>query len=38
MFAIKALQDILKHDWLATTEIYFNLSPEDVIREFQSKW
>jgi integrase/recombinase XerD len=34
----KALQEILGHDRLATTEIYLNLSPEDVIREFHSKW
>jgi integrase/recombinase XerD len=34
----RALQDILGHDRLATTEIYLNLSPEDVIREFRSKW
>jgi integrase/recombinase XerD len=34
----RALQDVLGHDRLATTEIYLNLSPEDVIREFQSKW
>jgi len=25
-------------DRLTTTEIYLNLSPEDVIREFQAKW
>ena len=34
----RALQEILGHDRLATTEIYLNLSPEDVIREFHSKW
>jgi len=34
----RALQDILGHDRLATTEIYLNLSPEDVIREFRRKW
>ncbi len=34
----RALQDILGHDRLATTEIYLNLSPEEVIREFRSKW
>jgi len=26
------------YDRLATTEIYLNLSPEDVIREFLNKW
>jgi integrase/recombinase XerD len=34
----RALQEILGHDRLATTEIYLNLSPEDVIREFHNKW
>jgi integrase/recombinase XerD len=34
----RALQEILGHDRLATTEIYLNLSPEDVIREFYNKW
>lgn len=34
----RALQEILGHDRLTTTEIYLNLSPEDVIREFQNKW
>jgi integrase/recombinase XerD len=34
----RALQEILGHDRLATTEIYLNLSPEDVIREFHQKW
>jgi integrase/recombinase XerD len=29
---------ILGHDSLATTEIYLNLSPENVIREFLNKW
>ena len=26
------------HDRLATTEIYLNLSPEHVIKEFMEKW
>ena len=26
------------HDRLTTTEIYLNLSPEEVIREFREKW
>lgn len=34
----RALQEILGHDWLTTTEIYLNLSPEDVIMEFKNKW
>jgi hypothetical protein len=25
-------------DWVATTEIYTNLSPKDAIREFQARW
>jgi integrase/recombinase XerD len=34
----RALQEILGHDRLSTTEIYLNLSPEEVIREFRTKW
>jgi integrase/recombinase XerD len=34
----RALQEVLGHDRLSTTEIYLNLSPEDVIREFLEKW
>lgn len=34
----RALQEVLGHDHLATTEIYLNLSPEDVMREFRDKW
>ena len=33
----RALQSLLGHDRLATTEIYLNLSPEDAIREFLNK-
>ena len=33
-----SLQRLLGHDRLATTEIYLNLSPEEVIREFREKW
>lgn len=33
-----ALQKIMGHDRLTTTEIYLNLSPEEALREFQSKW
>jgi len=34
----RALQHLLGHDRLTTTEIYLNLSPEDAIREFLNKW
>ena len=34
----RALQLILGHDHLSTTEIYLNLSPEHVLQEFQAKW
>lgn len=34
----RALQTLLGHDRLTTTEIYLNLSPEDAIREFLEKW
>ena len=34
----RALQSLLGHDRLTTTEIYLNLSPEDTIREFLEKW
>jgi integrase/recombinase XerD len=33
-----ALQRLLGHDRLTTTEIYLNLSPEEVVREFRKKW
>lgn len=36
--SLATLQRLLGHDHLTTTEIYLNLSPEDVIREFQAKW
>ncbi len=36
--SLPALQRLLGHDRLTTTEIYLNLSPEDVIREFRDKW
>jgi Phage integrase family len=32
--SLPPLQRLLGHDRLTTTEIYLNLSPEDVIREF----
>ena len=34
----RVLMQLLGHDRLATTEIYLNLSPEDAIRDFESKW
>ena len=34
----KALQLMLGHDHLFATEIYLNLSPEDVLAEFHVKW
>ena len=36
--SLSSLQKILGHDRLSTTEIYLNLSPEQVIEEFQRKW
>jgi integrase/recombinase XerD len=36
--SLPALQRLLGHDRLATTEIYLNLSPEHVIKEFMEKW
>jgi integrase/recombinase XerD len=36
--SLPPLQQILGHDYLTTTEIYLNLSPEDVVREFNDKW
>jgi integrase/recombinase XerD len=36
--SLPALQKLLGHDRLTTTEIYLNLSPEEAIREFQTKW
>lgn len=34
----RALQTLLGHNRLTTTENYLNLSPEDAIREFLNKW
>lgn len=34
----RALQSILGHDHLSTTEIYLNMSPQQVLEEFQRKW
>jgi integrase/recombinase XerD len=36
--SLPALQRLLGHDRLATTGIYLNLSPEEVLREFREKW
>src|SRR6266576_848389 len=36
--SLPALQRLLGHDRLTTTEIYVNLSPEEVVREFREKW
>jgi integrase/recombinase XerD len=33
--SLPALQRLLGHDRLTTTEIYLNLSPEDVLRALQ---
>jgi integrase/recombinase XerD len=35
--SLPALQCLLGHDRLTTTEIYLNLSPEEVVREFREK-
>jgi integrase/recombinase XerD len=35
---LPALHRLLGHDRLTTTEIYLNLSPEEVMREFREKW
>ncbi len=34
----RTLQMALGQDHLTTTEIYFNLSPEDMLREYREKW
>ena len=36
--SLAAIQTILGHDHLSTTQIYLNLSPEHVIDEFRAKW
>jgi integrase/recombinase XerD len=36
--SLPSLQRVLGHDHLTTTEIYLNMSPEDVLREYESKW
>lgn len=34
----RTLMHLLGHERLSTTELYLNLSPEDAIREFETKW
>jgi integrase/recombinase XerD len=36
--SLSALQRLLGHDRLTTTEVYPNLLPEEVIRQFREKW
>ena len=36
--SLPALQRLLGHVQLTTTEIYLNLSLEEVLREFREKW
>ena len=36
--SLPALQKLLGHDHLSTTQIYLNISPEEVLREFHAKW
>ena len=36
--SLPSLQRLLGHKYLGTTQIYLNLSPEDVIGEFRRKW
>ena len=36
--SLPVLQRFLMHDRLTTTEIYLNLSPKEVLREFREKW
>jgi integrase/recombinase XerD len=35
---LAGVQRLLGHDRLTTTEIYLNLSPEEVLRIFRAKW
>jgi len=34
----RALQTLVGHNRLTTTEIYLNLSPEDPVKEFLNNW
>jgi len=36
--SIKALQIIMGHDRLETTNIYLNMNPEDALKEYADKW
>jgi integrase/recombinase XerD len=36
--SLPTLQRLLGYERLTTTEIYLNLSPEEVIREIREKW
>jgi len=36
--SLRALQELLGHEDLATTQIYLNLSPDSVLNEFEAKW
>lgn len=36
--SLPPLQRVLGHDHLATTQIYLNMAPEDVLREYEAKW
>ena len=36
--SLQALQRLLGHDRLTLTEIYLNLSSEEVLREFREEW
>jgi integrase/recombinase XerD len=36
--SLPSLQRLMGHDRLTTTEIYLNLSPEEILREFREKW
>ena len=35
---VPIFERLLGHDRLTTTEIYLNLSPEEVLQEFREKW
>ncbi len=36
--SLVALQRVLGHDHLTTTQVYLNMSPEDVLAEYEAKW